>query len=131
MLLINMLANTRNIHKSGCFWATGLEVEWGHLVVLNVHFSLSNLFPHFLIKGKILLKMSIEKDKYFTFRFSPRFSLISKYALWYFLDFVDFFFFHLLRLNFKQIYSVPCGFRARPHKMHYFYLFSELAVLGQ
>lgn len=50
-------------------------------------------FHIFLIKGKILLKMSIEKDKYFTFRFSPRFSLISKYALWYFLDFVDYFFF--------------------------------------
>ena len=48
-----MLANTRKINTSGCFLATGLEVEWEHLVVLNnVHFSLSNLFPHFLIKGK-------------------------------------------------------------------------------
>ena len=53
MLLINMLANTRKINTSGCFLATGLEVEWEHVVVLNnVHFSLSNLFPHFLIKGK-------------------------------------------------------------------------------
>ena len=66
--------------------------------------------------------MSIEKDKCFTFRFFPKFSLISKYALWYFLALVDSFF-HLLRLNFKQIYNVSCGFRSWPHNALFFSIF--------